>query len=623
MSGIVGIINLDGVQVSPLLLTRLTDFIAFRGPDRQATWSNGPVGFGHALLQTTDQAQFERQPLTLNGQVWIVADARVDQRPALLAALKLTSQLDLNTVTDAELILRAYQQWDTDCVQHLLGDFAFAIWDERHQRLFCARDHFGVKPFYYAMIGRSFIFSNTLNCLRQHPLVSNRINERALADQLLFTVNYNLETTAFADVQRLPPAHSLTLAATAGLRKQAYWALTLPDKLLRYRHADDYIEKFKELLEASIADRLRTKKVAIFLSGGLDSSNMAASAVDVAAHRGLSLDLQAFTTVYDWLIPDQERYYSGMVAEAFGLPVHYQVADNYKPYAHFEQPELQTPELDSYAFHQLQYDCYADVVTHSRVVLYGEGPDEALVGEGAILAQFKELPAGDVLTDAIRTWQLLHIRPGIGLNLQGRIRSWLGRVKSPNPDLNAQYPTWFNPDFEKQYDLPGRWREVMAADVKSPHDRLRSKAARKMVSPYYTAMNEWNDYWASQQAVEVRLPYLDLPLVSFMLALPPLPWCSYKGISRLALRGRVPEAIWKRQKSPLAGDPLYSWLMRGEKLPLLNLANPAEFSKYVHIDKYVATLSYHQLEVWRVEAALQPIELSYWLQQVVQFPTSV
>ena len=111
---------------------------------------------------------------------------------------------------DEELILSAYEKWGEDCVKHLTGDFAFAIWDERSQRLFCARDHFGVKPFFYTYINGNFNFSSTLNDLR--PGVSNRLNEIAIGDYLLFGVNQDNSTTIFQDIQRLPPGHTLTLA---------------------------------------------------------------------------------------------------------------------------------------------------------------------------------------------------------------------------------------------------------------------------------------------------------------------------------------------------------------------------------------------------------------------------
>src|SRR5712671_4405205 len=142
MSGFVGILNLDGAPVDRALLERMTRYLAFRGPDAQEVCCSGPVGLGHALLQITSGTPLEKQPAQLDGRLWIVADARIDARAELIGKLKGKSQtarvLSLST-PDAELILHAYDNWGEACVEHLLGDFVFAIWDAREKRLFSAR----------------------------------------------------------------------------------------------------------------------------------------------------------------------------------------------------------------------------------------------------------------------------------------------------------------------------------------------------------------------------------------------------------------------------------------------------------------------------------------------------
>ena len=215
----------------------------------------------------------------------ITANARIDARDERL--------------TDAELILHAYEKWGDDCVKHLLGDFAFAIWDDRRKRLFCARDHFGVKPFFYTHIGDKFNFSSTLNELK----VSTTLNEIAIGDYLLFGVNQDQSTTVFKDIQRLPPGHIL-IVENNQIKIQRYWTPSLP-ALIRFRDPDQYVERFLELLSLAVRDRLRTDRVAVSMSGGLDSTSLAAIARDHAT-------VGAFTVVYDSLIPDQERHYSSL-----------------------------------------------------------------------------------------------------------------------------------------------------------------------------------------------------------------------------------------------------------------------------------------------------------------------
>src|SRR5271169_4961321 len=137
----------------------LVDFLSYRGPDGRGVWMEPSIGLGHVLLRTTRESSGERQPASLDGRYWIVADARLDCRAELIAKLQ-RSQREVNSSRpDCELILQSFACWGTACVDHLRGDFSFAVWDAEHQQLFCVRDHFGIKPFYYAQLGELFLFS--------------------------------------------------------------------------------------------------------------------------------------------------------------------------------------------------------------------------------------------------------------------------------------------------------------------------------------------------------------------------------------------------------------------------------------------------------------------------------
>ena len=148
-------------------------FLSFRGPYARDTWTSGPVGMGHTLLRVSRSSVNERQPFTLDGQFSIVADARLDSRSELRERLMAAGRDVRRVAFDAELILHAYALWGEDCVLHLRGDFSFAIWDAQRRTLFCARDHFGIRPFYYAEAEDYFVCSNTLDCVRLHPSVSD------------------------------------------------------------------------------------------------------------------------------------------------------------------------------------------------------------------------------------------------------------------------------------------------------------------------------------------------------------------------------------------------------------------------------------------------------------------
>ena len=243
MSGFVGIVNLDGAPVDRAILERLTASIAYRGPDALEIRIFDGAGFGHAMFRTTWEAEREHQPCTLadgagGGTAWITGDCRIDAREELVASLGSHGRSVARDATDPELILHAWAVWDTACLEHLLGDFSFAIWDTARRRLFCARDHLGVRLFYYARKGNTLVFGNTLYCLRQHPAVTDDLNELTIADYLLGVAGEDQSTTAFRDINRLPPAHCMEWAGEPELRIRKYWTVPV-DPLVRFRRRSE------------------------------------------------------------------------------------------------------------------------------------------------------------------------------------------------------------------------------------------------------------------------------------------------------------------------------------------------------------------------------------------------
>ena len=199
----------------------------------------------------------------------------MDGRDELKRKLALRGRTGLTSANDAELLLHAYHAWGEESVDHLLGDFAFAIWNRRTRRLLCVRDHFGVRPFFYAHCRGALVFSNTFECIRHHPQVPDTIDERTIGDFLLFRYNVRPDHTGLTEVLRLAPGHVLTWSANTDLRVNRYWALSQPAEI-RYRQSADYVEHFREVFDVAVRDRLRTANVAVALSGGMDSSMVAA-----------------------------------------------------------------------------------------------------------------------------------------------------------------------------------------------------------------------------------------------------------------------------------------------------------------------------------------------------------
>ena len=184
MSGIAGIYYLDGRPVEGMDVQRMIDSIAHRGPDGCGVWTDGSVGLGHRMLWTTPESLHEKLPLTnKSGDLTITADARIDNRDELISALNFNGR-PRETITDSEIILAAYEKWGEKCPEELLGDFSFAIWDKRKQIVFCGRDHFGVKPFYYHLSEKIFTYASEIKamlCLQHVPRRLNEISSRILS----------------------------------------------------------------------------------------------------------------------------------------------------------------------------------------------------------------------------------------------------------------------------------------------------------------------------------------------------------------------------------------------------------------------------------------------------------
>lgn len=543
MSGFVGIVNPDEMPVDRDLLWQLTRSVAYRGPAAEDVWIQGRVGFGHTMLRSTVEADTEKQPCTLDGDAWITADCRIDDRARLVGELVSGGRSCTVATSDPELILHAWAVWGADCVQHLLGDFAFAIWDRRTSSLFCARDHMGIKPFYYSPAGACLVFGNTLNSLRLHPSVSDRLNDLAIGDFLLFGLNQDPGTTSFRDISRLPAAH--TLAWQDGrLDICRYWTMPI-DPPLRMPKRNDYVEYFLELLRTAIRDRLRVSSVGIFMSGGLDSTGLAAVSKELAGVPPM-LDVSAHTVVYDRIVPDEERYYAGLVARHLGMSISFYPIDDDDFYPHDGgfQPPPADPAFISETGPQTYSRELRGIGQKSCVAFYGEGPDNALTYEWKTYVA-RELERGRLGSIMLEFASFPFLFGDLPFSKR------LGRKKHADKELSAgmSFPSWLNRDFERRFHL----RERFAAGgipMQSEVHPYRPVGYASFQNQLWSLLFERLDPGVTGIPVEVRHPYLDIRVLRFLLALPVLPWCRDKYLLRHALRNRLPAVVVARPKSP-------------------------------------------------------------------------
>ena len=207
MSAITGMFLINGRAVDSNLFKKMNDSLRHRGPDGSGIWVNGPVALGHQMLHTTSESLHEKLPFKdeTSGLV-ITADARIDNRDELAPLLKLENS---EKVSDSLFILRSYQKWGDKCPEKLLGDFAFAIWDTVKEQLFCARDHMGIKPFYYYLSDDAFYFATEIKSLFNLLDVHPRLNELRVAYHLI--IKFVDELTFYENIISLTAAHSLKI----------------------------------------------------------------------------------------------------------------------------------------------------------------------------------------------------------------------------------------------------------------------------------------------------------------------------------------------------------------------------------------------------------------------------
>jgi asparagine synthase (glutamine-hydrolysing) len=612
MSGIAGIYHLDGRPAQAEDVRAMVRLIAHRGPDGSGTWTDGPVALGHCLLRTTPDAI--SQPWVHPSEEFaITAEVRLDNRE------ELGDQLGLpvagGTLSDAQLILAAYLKWGESCPEHLLGDFAFAIWDGRKRVLFGARDHMGVRPFiYHYRPGAGFAFGSEPKAVLAAPGVPFRVNEQRLADYLRLAF-YDKEATFFEGVRRLPPGHWVQVdAKSCAIRP--YWSPD-PSREIRLKGDREYAEAFREKFTEAVRCRLRSSApIASQLSGGLDSSLVTCVANDVLAAQRAGAVLHTVSCVFDDYPEVDERAYIEPVLARCGLAYpHYVHADQVSPLTHLEQALWHEDGL-SYTHNGFTIAEMASTVSlaGARVMLDGLDGDTivshgwerlyelAFRGDWATFGH--ELAAMEELAGSSRR-RMFSMYGGAVLAELARTNrwgTWLNRARGASSELNFRFRGLF-----KEYGLrPGaagfafkawqRWRGRAEAQaptlvhpdlaartrppepllVMQPRENSREVHYATMVSGAHATALEAVDRIASRFSVELRHPFFDRRVVEFCLALPAdqkLKDGWGRIVMRRAMEGVVPSEVqWRKDKSRLSPN-FINGLWRFERDRLESLRN--------------------------------------------------
>jgi asparagine synthase (glutamine-hydrolysing) len=474
-----------------------------------------------------------------DGDLRLVADARLDNRQELIDALDPEGG---KSVSDASLILAAYRCWGDRCPEHLLGDFAFAVWDASRHRILCAVDPLGVKPLHWARQGDRFWFaSDALGVLRDLSL-PRTLDETVLSDYLANRLE-DSHRSFFRAVHRLSPGHRL-VAMSGVERLERYWD-PAPEPI-RYRRKQEYALHFSELLERSVADRLRTDGpwIGIAMSGGLDSSSVAA-----LARRNLERNggprLLASSFVFPQHPECDEQVYLESLRHELDLEVE---RINFEQFWSLDGAEDSFRDVDT-PFTGWR-SCYGELlrrlaVRGGRVLLMGHGADDLL--RGSTLAGLDRLRRGDlsILTQIVRAAR------SRGQSVPRALYRVLGKPLLPSgaarllrqPTLQA--PPWLLPDFVRRTGLEKR------LDTPRQFGGAREEIYSNTVgTAWYSRIVHWHDRNASRYGIEVRHPFLDRRLFELVLAFPPEEiWepSASKSLLRRAMVGVLPEVVRGRK----------------------------------------------------------------------------
>jgi len=607
MSGFAGLISVDGAPPDRRLLERMAQTLAFRGPDGTHITTKPGAGFCFTFLRTGPAPQCPSQPCSLDGRVWLLGDVRLDGRDDLRRKLEQHGDEFDGDVTDEELVLRAWRRWQEDSLPDLIGDYSFALWDAEARHLWCARDLMGARPFFYARAGNRLYFSNTLAAVRCAPSLSRELDNHFIGDFLMQGSCQDAARTAFRVISRLPAGHLLRFSRS-GMCVHRFIYLPHGEPLWLKRE-EEYVEQFRELLLQAVVDRLPQDAAAIYMSGGLDSTSIAAIAADYARKRAQAASLHAYCVDCRPLFDDQEGRLAGHVAGHLSIPIKIWSQSSCLPFEGWDDevvtPEpIQEPYLSSY----LEQSCF--VSRQSRVVFTGYGGDGILTGQAwpYFVYLFNRGHFATIAAAFGRYFvQHRHFPPLRG-GFRSRLYGYFRRA-----DIMAEYPRWLSPTFEAEMHLRERWRDLMKPLERS-HPWYPDAHAILNDASYWPEILEREEAEWTRSPLESRAPFLDRRLIDFLLRVPPVPLSIDKELLRRAMKRMLPEEVRLRPKVPLGGDPLAAQVRSGiwNPLPLSEPTATARlFVDWGQVSNILANSSGDFLS-----RDLRPLLLNRWLKGI-------
>ena len=567
MCGIAGVLNLSLTEIPNLdrRLEAMNQLLRHRGPDGEGAWQHErrSVGLAHRRLSIIDLATGD-QPMTDAAGNWITYNGEVYNYIELREEL---GAENFQTTSDTEVVLAAYRRWGKDCVTHLRGMFAFALWDEARQELFCARDRFGIKPFYYATAGDNYYFASEVKALL--PFVDKiETDVEGFKDYLAFQFCL-AGKTLFKGIKELLPGHTLSVRNGA-VEIKRYWEVYYE---LDFDHTSKYFdERLRELLPESVNLHLRADvPVGTYLSGGLDSS-----AVASIASRQSNGDFKAFTGKFSFSEDYDESRYARALAEWRGFSLHeidITAADFIenirKVIYHLDYPVAGPGSFPQYMVSQL-------AAKHRKVVLGGQGGDEIFGGYTRYLIAYFEQCIKAAIDGTINDGKFIVTYESIIPNLTA--------LHNYKPMLQEFWREGLFEDMDRRYFRLINRAPLLRDEIHwnllgdySPFETFQTVFNGNNVGKesYFDRMTHFDfktllpallqveDRVSMAHGLESRVPFLDHPLVEFAATMPSnvkFKDGTMKQVLKDAVRSELPDAIIDRKDKMGFPTPLTEWI---------------------------------------------------------------
>ena len=569
MSGIAGIIHLDGRPVEPGLIESMTAAMAERGPDGIDHWSAPAVALGQCMLHATPESLDEKQPLANEDESVVLAlDGRLDNWEELRATL-LARGVRLRDRTDAELVLRAYEVWGKDCVARIEGDFAFAIWNARTRSAFCATDQTGIRMLFYHFDGQRLVFASEPGAILRVPGVPEVLNQELVAEYLS-NEWHSLDQTFWQEIFRLPAANRLVVNRES-LRRDEYWSPEL-NADLSYRHEEDYVEHYCELFADVVRRQSRSHRpLACEVSGGLDSSAIFAMAHHLQRQGTLlAPGIDGYTLSFEDDPKANEIVYARAVRDHVGgtlfeTPPSRMSLDWYRRWA------ARFRDFPSYPNGVMGFGIReAAAGRGARVVLSGVGGDEWLRGRRSY---YSECLAPSEWSNLYQAFMLdsrecgparslgWFLRYGVYSSIPLSIRLNVRRFRDRNRSTHVIRNTWLEPGvarFARRRSDNDTQRTASRAKRQGQRDQFATLKSARL-----SRGRIMEQRMAAETGVELRLPYFSQRIVQFAFSVPQrwlLRGKSKKNLHRKALTGLLPESVRTRSTCATFGVLARSYL---------------------------------------------------------------